>query len=48
MRLALAEDLAGFGDLTSALTVPAGLRGEAVIYAREDWLFCGLPLARPR
>ena len=44
-RLALAEDLAGFGDLTSALTVPEGLRGVAEIEAREDLVVCGLPLA---
>lgn len=44
-RLALAEDLAGFGDLTSALTVPEGLLGVAEIEAREDLVVCGLPLA---
>jgi len=45
VRSALAEDLAGYGDVTSEWTVPAGLRGRAVITAREDLVVCGLPLA---
>ena len=42
---ALSEDLAGYGDITSALTVPLGLDGKAVITAREEMVVCGLPLA---
>ncbi len=45
VRRALAEDMAGYGDITSAWTVPADLRGEAVIDAREELVVCGLPLA---
>ena len=37
VRTALAEDLAGYGDITSQLTVHADLAGGAVIIAREDW-----------
>jgi nicotinate-nucleotide pyrophosphorylase (carboxylating) len=46
VRQALAEDLAGYGDVTSEWTVPAGLSGEAVITARTDLVVCGLPLAQ--
>ncbi len=46
VRQALAEDLAGYGDITSELTVPADLRGRAVITARTDLVVCGLDLAR--
>jgi nicotinate-nucleotide pyrophosphorylase (carboxylating) len=46
VRRALAEDLAGYGDVTSEWTVPADLRGTAVITARQDLVVCGLPLAR--
>jgi nicotinate-nucleotide pyrophosphorylase (carboxylating) len=46
VRLALAEDLAGYGDVTSEWTVPADLRGRAVISAREEMVVAGLPLAR--
>jgi nicotinate-nucleotide pyrophosphorylase (carboxylating) len=46
VRLALAEDLAGYGDITSELTVPADLMGRAVITARTDMVVCGLELAR--
>lgn len=45
VRRALAEDLAGYGDITSAWTVPADLRGSARITAREELVVCGLPLA---
>jgi nicotinate-nucleotide pyrophosphorylase (carboxylating) len=45
VRRALAEDLAGYGDITSLWTVPADLPGRAVIEAREDLVVCGLPLA---
>lgn len=45
VRQALAEDLAGYGDITSAWTVPLGLRGRAEITAREDLVVCGLALA---
>jgi nicotinate-nucleotide pyrophosphorylase (carboxylating) len=46
VRLALAEDLAGYGDITSELTVPADLQGRAVITARTQMVVCGLDLAR--
>jgi nicotinate-nucleotide pyrophosphorylase (carboxylating) len=46
VRLALAEDLAGYGDITSELTVPEESRGRAVITARTDMVTCGLDLAR--
>lgn len=46
VRLALAEDLAGYGDITSELTVPADLKGRAVITARTEMVVYGLDLAR--
>jgi nicotinate-nucleotide pyrophosphorylase (carboxylating) len=46
VRTALAEDLAGYGDITSELTVPAEQRGRAVITARQDMVVCGVELAR--
>lgn len=46
VRTALAEDLAGYGDITSEFTVPAEQRGRAVIIARQDLVVCGLDLAR--
>ena len=46
VRLALAEDLAGYGDITSELTVPADLQGRAVITARADMVVYGLDLAQ--
>lgn len=45
VRLALAEDLAGYGDITSELTVPVEVKGRAVITARTDMVVCGLDLA---
>ena len=45
VRTALAEDMGGYGDVTSAWTVPEGLRGRAEIVAREGLVLCGLPLA---
>jgi nicotinate-nucleotide pyrophosphorylase (carboxylating) len=45
-RRALAEDLGGRGDITSEWTVPAGLRGRAIISAREDMVVAGLPLVQ--
>jgi nicotinate-nucleotide pyrophosphorylase (carboxylating) len=45
VRQALAEDLAGYGDITSAWTVPPGLRGRAEIEARGNLVVCGLALA---
>lgn len=44
LELALAEDL-GSGDVTSALVIPAGQDGEAVIEARAPLRACGLALA---
>ena len=46
VRQALAEDLAGYGDVTSRWTVPQDLPGSAFIDAREDVVVCGLPLAQ--
>jgi nicotinate-nucleotide pyrophosphorylase (carboxylating) len=46
VRRALAEDLAGYGDITSNWTIPLGLRGRAVIEARQPLVVCGLPLAQ--
>ena len=45
VRRALSEDLAGYGDITSAWTVPPLLRGKAVITARQDLIVSGLALA---
>ena len=45
VRLALQEDLAGFGDVTSAWTVPAGAVARARVVAREEAVVSGLPLA---
>jgi nicotinate-nucleotide pyrophosphorylase (carboxylating) len=42
---ALAEDL-GVGDLTTRLTVPAGVRARAEITAKEQLIIVGLPLIR--
>jgi nicotinate-nucleotide pyrophosphorylase (carboxylating) len=41
---ALAEDFGRAGDVTSVATVPAELRGRAVVAARQDGVICGLPL----
>jgi nicotinate-nucleotide pyrophosphorylase (carboxylating) len=45
VRRALAEDLAGYGDITSQWTVSAHVPGRAVITARQEAVVCGLPLA---
>ncbi len=45
IRLALREDLAGYGDVTSAWTVSADRRASGRIVAREDLIFSGAPLA---
>ncbi|WP_243030474.1 carboxylating nicotinate-nucleotide diphosphorylase [Thermus altitudinis] len=45
LRAWLLEDL-GHGDLTSALTVPEDLRGQATILAKEEGVVAGLPVAR--
>ena len=45
VRGALAEDLAGYGDITTRWTVSPDLAGRAVIEAREALVVCGLPLA---
>lgn len=45
VRLALQEDLAGYGDVTSAWTVPAGAQARARVVAREEAVVSGLPLA---
>lgn len=43
---ALTEDLAGHQDVTSALTVPVGTTGRALLVAREDGVVAGLDLVR--
>ena len=40
IRAALREDL-GTGDLTTRTLVPRGMRGEALIHAKEAGIFCG-------
>jgi nicotinate-nucleotide pyrophosphorylase (carboxylating) len=45
VRRALAEDLGRAGDITSAATIPADARAEAVIAARQKGVIAGLPLA---
>ncbi|GAB4245564.1 MAG: carboxylating nicotinate-nucleotide diphosphorylase [Thermoleophilia bacterium] len=45
VRLALREDLAGFGDVTSVWTVPEEATARARIVAREALTLSGLPLA---
>lgn len=44
VRLALREDTAGFGDVTTAWTLGAGDRAEARLVAREAMVVSGLPL----
>ncbi len=46
VREALAEDLAGFGDVTSRWTVPGEQQARAVITARMPLVVCGLELAQ--
>lgn len=43
---ALTEDLAGQQDLTSALTVPVGTTGRALLVARQSGVVAGLELVR--
>jgi nicotinate-nucleotide pyrophosphorylase (carboxylating) len=45
IRLALQEDLAGFGDVTTEFTVPAGTSARGTIGARQELVASGLPLA---
>ena len=42
---ALAEDLGGDGDITSAAVIPEGARFAGVMRAREELVLAGLPLA---
>jgi nicotinate-nucleotide pyrophosphorylase (carboxylating) len=42
---ALAEDLAGGADVTTAATVPGGAHGHAAVVAREAGVVAGLPVA---
>jgi nicotinate-nucleotide pyrophosphorylase (carboxylating) len=42
---ALAEDLAGGADVTTAATVPGGARGQADVVARAAGVVAGLPVA---
>jgi len=43
IKLAVAEDL-GTGDVTSSITVPAGLKGTARLVTREDIIVCGMDI----
>jgi nicotinate-nucleotide pyrophosphorylase (carboxylating) len=45
VKRALAEDLGRAGDITSAATIPAEARADAVIAARRPGVIAGLPLA---
>lgn len=45
VRAALAEDLAGGADITTAATVPPGRRGQAGLIARSAGTVAGLPVA---
>lgn len=45
IELALTEDLAGFGDVTSAFTIPEGTAARGRIAARQALVVSGLPLA---
>jgi nicotinate-nucleotide pyrophosphorylase (carboxylating) len=45
VRRALAEDLGGAGDITSAATIPASAAADVVIAAREPGVVAGLALA---
>jgi nicotinate-nucleotide pyrophosphorylase (carboxylating) len=45
VRMALAEDLAGGADVTTAATVPAGARGRGELVARSAGVLAGLPVA---
>ena len=42
---ALKED-AAFGDITTLTFIPASVRIQAMIFAKEDGVVCGIPLAR--
>jgi nicotinate-nucleotide pyrophosphorylase (carboxylating) len=44
IALALEEDLANVGDLTSQVTIPAELQGQAVFVARSPGVLAGLPV----
>ena len=43
LRAALAEDV-GRGDITTRLTVPAGVRATATLLAKQHGVLAGLPL----
>jgi nicotinate-nucleotide pyrophosphorylase (carboxylating) len=45
VRMALAEDLAGGVDVTTAATVPAGTRGRGELVARSAGVLAGVPVA---
>jgi nicotinate-nucleotide pyrophosphorylase (carboxylating) len=44
VRAALDEDL-GAGDLTTGATVPEGMRGRAVLVAKQELVLCGMDVA---
>lgn len=46
VRAALAEDLAGGGDVTTAATVPPGTRGRGDLVTRSAGVLAGLPVAQ--
>lgn len=41
---ALNEDLQETGDVTTALTVPEGMKAKAVLYSKENGILAGLPV----
>ena len=45
IRLALREDLGGYGDVTSEWTVPSGTRSEGFLVTRDRAMISGLDLA---
>ena len=44
IAMALEEDLANVGDLTSQVTIPSELQGQAVFVARSNGVLAGLPI----
>src|SRR5690606_39178598 len=46
IRLALDEDLAEAGDITSTTLIPAGTQGQVHIVARRPGILAGLPLVQ--
>jgi len=42
VRVALAEDLGAAGDVTTRVSLPRGLRGEAVLFAKQGGVLAGM------